>query len=86
VLALAGPEADNPRAPGPVAAAVLGALYGAEQVPALAAAARRDLALRLAALIEDERVRLRADLDELGVRTGRGEALTARAALVEEAR
>ena len=86
VLALAGPEADNPRAPGPVAAAVLGALYGAEQVPALAAAARRDLALRLAALIDDERVRLRADLDELGVRTGRGEALAARAALVEEAR
>ena len=34
---------------------MLGALYGAESVAALAAAARTDLARRLEALVEDER-------------------------------
>jgi hypothetical protein len=86
VLALAGPDADEPRAPGQVAAAVLGALYGAQSVQALAAAARTDLARRLEALVEHERARMRTHLDALGVRAGRGEVLTARAALVEEAR
>jgi hypothetical protein len=86
VLALAGPDADEPRAPGQVAAAVLGALYGAQSVEALAAAARTDLARRLEALVEDERIRVRSHLDALGVRAGRGDVLTARAALVEEAR
>jgi hypothetical protein len=65
---------------------VLGALYGPEQVPPLAVAARRDLARRLGGLVEDERLRLRSDLDALGIRAGRGDALIARAALVEEAR
>jgi hypothetical protein len=86
VLALAGPDGDDARAPRQVAAAVLGALYGAEHVAALAAAARTDLARRLEGLVEDERVRVRSDLDTLGIRAGRGEVLTARAALVEEAR
>jgi hypothetical protein len=86
VLALAGPEADDPRAPGQLAAAVLGALYGVEHVTALSAAARTDLARRLEALVEDERVRLRTDLDSLGIRTGRGDVLSARADLVEDAR
>jgi len=86
VLALAGPDADEARSPGPVATAVLGALYGAEHVAALAAAARTDLARRLETLVEDERVRVRADVDALGVRAGRAEVLTARAALVEEVR
>ena len=65
---------------------MLGALYGAESVAALAAAARTDLARRLEALVEDERIRVRNDLDALGVRAGRGEVLTARAALVDEGR
>ncbi len=86
VLALAGPDADEPGAPGAVASGVLGALYGPESVEALAAAARSDLARRLEALVEDERVRVRTDLDALGIRAGRGEVLAARAALVEEAR
>jgi hypothetical protein len=86
VLALAGPDGDDPHGPGQVAAAVLGALYGADHVAALSAAARTDLARRLEALVEDERVRVRTDLDALGIRTGRGEVLTARATLVEDAR
>ena len=86
VLALTGPDADEPHAPGAVAAAVLGALYGPESVDALTAAARSDLARRLEALVEDERVRVRTDVDALGIRPGRGEVLAARAALVEEAR
>jgi hypothetical protein len=86
VLALSGPDAGEPRSPGRVAAAVLGALYGAESVEPLAAAARTDLARRLEGLVEDERVRVRTHLDALGVRAGRGEALAARAALVEGAR
>jgi hypothetical protein len=86
VLALAGPDADDPRGPGQLAAAVLGALYGTEHVAALSAAARTDLARRLEVLVEDERARVRSDLDALGVRAGRGEVLNARADLVEEAR
>jgi len=86
VLALAGPDADEPRAPGQVAAAVLGALYGVQSVEALVAAARTDLARRLETLVEDERVSVRSQLDALGVRAGRGGVLTARAALVEEVR
>ncbi len=86
VLALSGPDDDDPRRPDRVAAAVLGALYGAESVEPLAAAARAELASRLDALVEDERVRVRTQLDALGVRVGRGQVLAARAALVEEAR
>jgi len=86
VLALAGRDTDEPRSPGRVAAAVLSALYGAQSVQALAAAAGTDLARRLEALVEDERVRVRTELDALGIRTGRGEVLSARAALVEEVR
>ncbi len=86
VLALSGPDDDDPRRPDRVAAAVLGALYGAESVEPLAAAARAELASRLDALVEDERVRVRTQLDALGVRAGRGQVLAARAALVEEAR
>ncbi len=86
LLTLSGPDAGEPRGPGQVAATVLGALYGAESVAALAAAARTDLARRLEALVEDERIRVRNDLDALGVRAGRGEVLTARAALVDEGR
>ncbi len=44
------------------------------------------VAHRLEALVEDERVRVRTDVDALGIRAGRGEVLAARAALVEEAR
>jgi hypothetical protein len=89
VLALSpspAPDDDEPRSPAAVAAAVLGALYGAESVEPLTAAARTDLARRLESLVEDERVRVRTHLDALGVRAGRGQVLAARAALVEEAR
>ncbi len=86
VLALAGPDVGDPRGPGEVASAVLGALYGAGSVEPLAAAARADLTRRLEALTEDERVRVRTDLDAMGIRPGRGDVLAARAALVEEAR
>ncbi len=86
VLALTPADGDEHGGPGEVATAVLGALYGAQSVAPLAAAARSDLARRLEALVEDERVRVRTDLDALGIRAGRGAVLTARAALVEEVR
>jgi hypothetical protein len=73
-------------APAALAEAVLGALFGADAVAPAVAAAREDLASRLEQLLESERERVRGVFDALGLRPGRAEALTARAAFVEEAR
>jgi hypothetical protein len=73
-------------APGVLAEAVLSALYGADAVAPLVADARADLTARLEQLLEAERERVRGVLAALGLRPGRGEALTARALVVEEAR
>jgi hypothetical protein len=86
VLAVSRPDDGNPRGPAAVAAVVLGVLFGADAVEPLAQAARSDLARRTVELLEDERARILAVLDGLGIHVGRGQALLARAAVVEEAR
>ncbi len=87
LLAVDRPDAARePGAPAALAEAVLGALFGADAVAPAVTAAREDLAARLDQLLESERERVRGVLDGLGLRPGRAEALTARAAFVEEAR
>ena len=74
-------------APGTVAEAVLAALYGLRRRRAAGRRrARRPPPHGWEQLIEAERERVRGVLAALGLRPGRGEALRARAMVVEEAR
>jgi hypothetical protein len=87
VLALSPPPSE--RAPGDAAsaaAAVLAASHGPDAVEPLAGAARADLAARTGELLESERERVLGGLDALGIRVGGGDALLARAAVIEEER
>jgi hypothetical protein len=86
VLAVSAADDRDPDGAAGVATAVLAALYGADAVEPLAAAARADLTRRAGEVLESERERALGVLDALGVRAGRGEILLAHAALVEEAR
>jgi len=65
---------------------VLEALFGDQAVRSLAEKARKDLIVRVGALMEGERSRLQALLDAQGVRPGRGEYLRSAVALVDEVR
>jgi hypothetical protein len=69
-----------------VAQRILEALFGDQAVRSLAAKARADLLARVDRLMESERARLEDLLDIAAVRQGRGAALRAAVAAVEEAR
>ena len=83
VHAVAG---DGPTGPGAVAHRVLAALFGADAVTSLVAAARADLITRITELVASERTRFEQLLDSVGVRSDLPAALRQHLRHIEGAR